>query len=96
MHRGRPAGVPCRRPRNLDSLADLNFRVGLSDQVLAEEADLALRLNQRRARANGALLTQMQRRPYAERSETEQLGMRSAVEEVVNALLLLDVVVVRG
>jgi len=63
--------------------------------VLAEAADLVLRLHQKSSRGHGALLTHSQQRTYVERTETEQLGMRSAVRHVLHALILLDVVELR-
>lgn len=77
---------------SLDRLAAEPVECVLGDAELDRIADLTLRLHQARARRSGALLTQLQCRPYAERSETERDGMRSAVRHVVMALALLDII----
>lgn len=76
----------------LERLAQLDRPAELPEETLAAVADLVLRLHQRRSRAHGAILTPRMRVPYAERSETERLGMRSAVQHVLDALILLEVV----
>ena len=81
--------------QNIEHLANLAFVADLGEARLGEVADLVLRLHQKRARRNGALLTHAQQRPYSALAETERLGMRSAVQEVLNALLLLDIVELR-
>jgi hypothetical protein len=80
---------------NLESLAVADLSIDLGTDRLSEIADLVLRRHQSTARRNGALLTHAQQRTYAELRETEQLGMRSAVLRVVEALVLLDVVALR-
>lgn len=79
----------------LERLATADIAVTMPDEVYGEIADLVLRLHQRSSRDKGALLSPNHRRTYAERSETEQLGMRSAVHHVLHALLLLDLVELR-
>lgn len=79
----------------LERLADADLSIALGEDRLAEIADLVLRRHQSTARANGALLAQHQQRTYAERTDTEQLGMRSAVLRVLESLVLLDVVAIQ-
>jgi hypothetical protein len=78
----------------LDALAGqgVELELELPKHVLAEVADLTLRLHQRRARTAGAILTPAMMRSYRERSETEQEGMCSAVLHVLRALVLLGVI----
>ncbi|MDE3097028.1 MAG: hypothetical protein KGK07_13650 [Chloroflexota bacterium] len=80
----------------LDRLALADLSVSYPQETLDEVADLVLRRHQLSARNAGALLTPAQARPYLERGETERLGMRSAVVHVLHALLLLDLVELRG
>jgi len=76
----------------LDQLASADFVCALGDEELDRIADLTLRLHQRSARRAGALLPDHMMRTYAERSETERDGLRSAVKHVVCSLVLLDIV----
>lgn len=64
----------------------------LPDELLADLADLVLRLHARSARKAGAILSPAMLRTYAQRSETERLGMRAAVQHVFHALILRKVV----
>lgn len=79
----------------LERLAATQLTVDLPEETLAEAADLVLRLHQQMAREHGAILAQHMTRTYTERTDAEQLGMRSAVQHVLHALLLLDVVELR-
>lgn len=79
---------------SLQHLAEesLTVECALSDDELGLVADLMLRIMQRHARARGALLTQMQGRSYAERSDVEREGLRSAVKHALVALVLLGII----
>lgn len=79
----------------LERLAASQLSIALSEQTRHEVADLVLRLHQRSARDAGAVLPKHMQRPYIERTETEQLGMRAAIQHVLEALLLLDLVTLR-
>ena len=87
-----------RQERRLESLAVLGrtLDVHLPEHVLAEVADLTLRLHQESARNAGAILPSAMTRSYTERGESEQAGMRSAVVHVLAALVLLDLVELPG
>lgn len=74
----------------------LDVRTALPPHVLDEVADLTLRIHQASARAAGALLPPAMTRTYSERREDERHGMRSAVEHVVEALVLLDLIELPG
>jgi len=80
--------------RKLDALAaqGVALELELPAHVLAEVADLTLRLHLRRAVTAGAVLTPAMMRSYLERSETEREGMCSAVLHVVRALVLLGII----
>jgi hypothetical protein len=64
----------------------------LPEEELDAVADLVLRLHQRTAQKNRAVLTADMLRPYAERSDPERAGMRSAVQHVMHALLLREII----
>jgi hypothetical protein len=83
---------------NLDELAPLgvHLTIGVGDSSLGEVADLTLRLHLMQAQRAGAVLTADMLRSYAERSEVERDGMRSAVLHVLKALVLLDIIEVPG
>ena len=72
------------------------MRVGLGDAELDRIADLALRIMQAQARAAGAILPGHMQRTYAERSDSERQGMRSAVANVVCSLVLLEFIELPG
>jgi len=78
----------------LESLVCLarDLRVDLSPSTLAEIADLTLRLHQDHARQAGAILSGGMARSYRERSEQEREGLASAVQHVLMALVLLDII----
>lgn len=67
-------------------------RAALDEHALGEVADLVLRLHQQAAREAGAILPAHMMRSYRERDEGERAGMRSAVEHVIVALVLLGVI----
>lgn len=79
---------------NLDALAHeaLTFEVTLGRAQLDEAADLTRRILQAKVRASGGLLPPALQRTYAECSETERDGMRSAVCQVLVSLCLLGIV----
>ena len=79
---------------NLDHLtvAGRDLDVSLSDARLDQIADLILRLHQQRVRRVGGILTPLQARDYAEHAASERQGMRSAIIEVIRALVLLDLI----
>jgi hypothetical protein len=64
----------------------------LGNPELDRLADLTLRIMQDATRRAGGLLTEMQSRTYAERSDAEREGMRSTMKHVVFALVLLEVI----
>jgi hypothetical protein len=66
------------------------LRNNLSDAELDRIGDLALRIMQDQARAAGAILPGHMQRSYFERSEGERQGARSALSNVLSALILLD------
>jgi hypothetical protein len=65
---------------------------GLGRSELDRIADLMLRIMQDSTRRAGGLLTEMQSRTYAERSDAEREGLRSAVRHMLFSLILLDIV----
>jgi hypothetical protein len=68
----------------------VNGAARLSDAELDRIGDLALRIMQDQARAAGAILPGHMQRSYFERSEGERQGARSALSNVLSALILLD------
>lgn len=70
----------------------LTFETALGEETLDLVAELALSLTQAKTRRAGAILTTVQARPYRVRSEDERAGMRSMVEDVVTALVLLGII----
>lgn len=80
--------------KTLDELTIQGARahIALGPATLDQVADLTLRLHAQAARAAGAILPARLQRSYGELSETERLGMRSAVEHVLTALVLLDII----
>jgi hypothetical protein len=81
-------------PDALDRLArdGAGMKHQLGHPMLDQVADLVLRLHQSSARAAGAILPVRLQRSYAQYTETERLGMRCAVEHVLTALVLLDII----
>lgn len=79
---------------NLDELQELgrHVDVSLSDAILDDVSDLILRIHQARVRRVGGLLTPLMARSYAQHTAAERQGMRSAVIEVIKALVLLDLI----
>ncbi len=80
--------------KTLEQLTTEGARVrhALGPATLDQVADLVLRLHAQSARAAGAILPPRLQRTYGELSETERLGMRSAVEHVLTALVLLGII----
>jgi len=78
----------------LDELAaqGKECQVALSDAMLNRIADLTLRLHQQAAREAGAILPPHMMRTFSERPDSERAGMRSAVQHVIIALVLLDII----
>jgi hypothetical protein len=78
----------------LERLAALgrDLDVKLRDRSLDDVADLALRLLQQGTRSRSGLLTPSMVRSYAERTDVEREGMRSAIVHVLRALVLLDLI----
>jgi hypothetical protein len=66
------------------------MRLNLSDAELDRIGDLAIRIMQDQARAAGALLPGHMQRMYFERTESERQGARSALGNILSALILLD------
>jgi hypothetical protein len=69
-----------------------DIRAALDEHALSEVAELVLLLHQNQARAAGAILSDHMMRSYMSRSESERAGMRAAVEHVIVALVLLEVI----
>lgn len=91
----RPRDAGTRTLRAMHTNEILAMRDGLPtlpEAELDELADLVLRLHQRNAQRNRAVLTADMLRPYAVRSDVERAGMRSAVQHVMHALILREVV----
>ena len=68
------------------------MRCELGRPMVEAVAALTWQLNQEAVRAAGGLLPAPLQRSYGELSETERAGMRSGVERVLTALVLLGVV----
>jgi hypothetical protein len=68
----------------------------LSDDLLAEIAELALLVHHERARDAGVLMSSPVAREWHHRTDGERLAMRSAVRHVVIALVLLRVIELPG
>lgn len=64
----------------------------LGAATLDQVADLTLRLHRNAARAGGAILPARLSRSYDQLTETERLGMRSAVVHVLTSLVLLGII----
>jgi hypothetical protein len=68
------------------------LRLELGRPMLDTIADLTWQLNQAAVRAAGGILPAPLQRAYTELTDVERAGMRSGVERVFTALILLGVV----
>ena len=76
----------------LDAMARraATLEVLLGEAALGELADLTLRIHLEQARSKGAVLSARQLRSYAEMSDVERAGLRSTLECMLKACVLLD------
>jgi hypothetical protein len=92
--KGRASAVDALTDARLSTLAASakGMRTALGDHELDHIADLALRIMQGQTRAAGGVMPGHMQRTYGERSDSERQGMRSAVANVICALVLLEII----